>query len=71
MVKDYLFANFSRQSPKGIVVIYAKLLYKVFKATWVLLIIFIQRFSKLSDKQLVYIYIGIAIFLVFFYLGLI
>ena len=66
MVNDYLFADFSRQSPKGIVVIYAKLLYKVFKATWVLLIIFIQRFSKLSDKQLVYIYIGIAILLVFF-----
>ncbi len=66
MVNNDLFADFSKQSPKGIVVIYAKLLFKAFKATWILLIIFIQRFSKFSEEALVYIYAGIGIFLVFF-----
>jgi putative membrane protein len=66
MVNNSSFADFSKQSPKGILVIYAKLLFKAFKATWVLLIIFIQRFSKLSEEALVYIYLGIAVFLIFF-----
>ncbi len=66
MVNHSLFADFSKQSPKGILVIYAKLLFKAFKATWILLIIFIQRFSKFSEETLVYVYIGIIVFLVFF-----
>ncbi|MBL4642342.1 MAG: PH domain-containing protein [Flavobacteriaceae bacterium] len=66
MVNDSLFTDFSKQSPKGILVIYAKLLFKAFKATWILLIIFIQRFSKFSEETLVYVYIGIVVFLVFF-----
>jgi putative membrane protein len=66
MVKDSLFSEFSKQSPKGILVIYAKLLFKAFKATWILLILFIQRFSNLSESALSYIYIGIAVFLIFF-----
>ncbi len=66
MVNDSLFADFSNQSSKGIVVIYAKLLFKAFKATWILLIIFIQRFSKFSEETLLYFYIGTVVFLVFF-----
>ena len=68
MVSNSLFNDFSRQSPKGILIIYIKLLFKAFKATWFLLILFIQRFSKLSDIALSYIYIGIVVFLVFFLL---
>jgi putative membrane protein len=66
MVNDSLFANFSKQSPKGIVIIYINLLFKAFKTTWILLIIFIQRFSKLSEDVLSYIYVGVAVLLVFF-----
>jgi putative membrane protein len=66
MDNDSLFSDFSKQSPKGILVIYAKLLFKAFKATWILLIIFIQRFSNLSEDALSYIYIGIVVFLIFF-----
>jgi len=65
MVENSVFADFSKQSPKGILVIYGRLLLKVFKATWILLIIFIQRFSELSEEVFSYIYIGIAIFFVF------
>lgn len=66
MNNDSLFNDFSKQSPKGILVIYAKLLFKAFKATWILLIIFIQRFSNLSENAISYIYIGIVVFLIFF-----
>jgi len=66
MVNDSLFSEFSKQASKGILVIYAKLLFKAFKATWILLIIFIQRFSKFSEESLVYIYVAIGVFLAFF-----
>lgn len=65
MVENSVFADFSKQSSKGVLVIYGKLLLKAFKATWILLIIFIQRFSELSEEAFSYIYIGIAVFFVF------
>ncbi len=66
MAKNSLFHEFSRQSPKGIFVIYIQLLYKVFKATWVLLIIFIQRFSKLPEMAITYVYLGAIGLLILF-----
>ncbi len=66
MLNNSLFADFSKQSPKGIIVIYIKLLYKVLKVTWFLLFLFIQRFSKFSEQTLIYIYIGFALLLIFF-----
>ena len=66
MLNNSLFADFSKQSPKGILVIYLRLLYKVLKATWFLLFLFIQKFSKISSETLIYIYIGFALLLVFF-----
>lgn len=60
------FSEFRRQSKKGILVIYINLLYKVFRAFWFLLFIFIQKFSKMSEDTLVYIYGGFAFLLLFF-----
>ena len=60
MNNQYSFSEFSRQSSKGILVIYVNALYKVLKQTWILAAIFITRLSKLSGEQVVYIYLGIA-----------
>ena len=65
MLNNSLFADFSRQSPKGIIIIYIKLLYKVLKATWFLLFLFLQKFSKINDDTLIYIYVGIGVLLIF------
>lgn len=65
MSNQYSFSEFSRQSPKGILVIYGNALYKVLKQTWVLAAIFLTRLSKLSDEQIIYLYLGIAAVLIF------
>ncbi|MFT5257848.1 MAG: putative membrane protein, partial [Arenicella sp.] len=59
------FSNFRRQSKKGILVIYLNILYKAFKAFWFLLFLFIQKFSKIPESTLLYIYIGVFTLLVF------
>lgn len=61
-----LFSQFSTQSKKGILVIYSNQIFSLLKATWILLILFIQKFSKLSTISLTYMYLGIAVVLVFF-----
>ena len=60
------FRQFRRQSKKGILVIYLNLLYKTLKAFWLLLIIFIQKFSNISETTIFYIYLGVAGLLFFF-----
>ena len=60
------FSQFRHQSKKGIVIIYLNLLYKVLKAFWVLLFLFIQKFTKISESTLTYIYIGVGFILIFF-----
>jgi len=60
------FRQFRRQSKKGILVIYLNLLYKTLKAFWLLLIIFIQKFSNISETTIFYIYLGVAGLLLFF-----
>jgi putative membrane protein len=60
------FSEFRRQSKKGILVIYLNILYKAFRAFWIFLFLFIQKFSKISESTLFYIYIGVAALFVFF-----
>ena len=60
------FRQFRRQSKKGILVIYLNLIYKALKAFWLLLIIFIQKFSNISETTIFYIYLGVGGLLLFF-----
>ncbi|TXD46559.1 PH domain-containing protein [Polaribacter sp. IC073] len=57
------FSQFRRQSKKGILIIYLNILYKALKAFWILLFLFIQKFSKISESTLLYIYLGAAVIL--------
>lgn len=66
MNNTFDFSHFSKQSKKGILVIYFKLLYKVLKAFWVVLFIFFQRFSQFSETTLIYVYLGVGLLLFFF-----
>lgn len=60
------FSNFRTQSKKGILIIYANQIYGFLKAFWILLFLFIQKFSKFSSISLTYIYFGFAAVLLFF-----
>jgi putative membrane protein len=60
------FSQFRRQSKKGIFVIYLNILYTALKALWLVLFLFIQKFSKIPESILLYIYLGTAALLVFF-----
>ncbi|WP_299012447.1 PH domain-containing protein [uncultured Polaribacter sp.] len=60
------FSQFRKQSKKGILVIYANLLYKALKTSWLVLLLVAQRFSKIQENHFTYIYLGIAVLLVFF-----
>ena len=57
------FTEFSKQSPKGILVIYGSLLYKSLKFTWVIIFLFIRKFSEMSEKNLFSVYLGIVVVL--------
>ncbi len=59
------FTEFSKQSPKGILVIYISLLYKTLKVSWILLFLFLRKFSELSNQKLFYIFMAIGVFLLF------
>jgi putative membrane protein len=61
------FSTFSRQSTKGILVIYIAHLYKFLKVTWILVFLMVKDFTKITTKvDAIYIYAGIAFFLIFF-----
>ena len=61
------FSTFSRQSTKGILVIYIAHLYKFLKLTWILVFLIVKDFTKITNKvDALYIYVGIAFFLIFF-----
>lgn len=60
------FSQFRTQSKKGILVIYLNLIYKALKAFWLLLIIFIQKFSNISETTIFYIYLSVGGLLLFF-----
>ena len=66
MNNTFDFSQFSKQSKKGILIIYLKLLYKVLKTFWILLFLFIQKFSKLNESTFFYIYLGLGFLFLFF-----
>ncbi len=61
------FSEFSRQSPKGILVIYFGLLFKTLKLTWVLIFIFIRRITQIPADKIIFFYLSIAAILVFLF----
>lgn len=65
MNNNFNFSEFSKQSSKGVFVIYINLIYKALKAFWILLFLFVQRFSKMSSSNLTYVYLGIGVLLLF------
>ncbi|WP_405567405.1 PH domain-containing protein [Polaribacter sp. Asnod6-C07] len=65
MNNSFDFSSFSKQSPKGIFVIYTALIYKVLKATWLLLFIVFKDFSEISSFNVNYIYAGFIFVLLF------
>ena len=65
MNNSFDFSSFSKQSTKGILVIYIALIYKTIKLTWVLLFFVLKDFSKISSANLNYIYLGLASVLIF------
>ena len=65
MVSKSSFSQFSKQSKKGIIIIYLDILYKIIKALWVLVFVFIQNFSKTLDNNLSYIYFYLGFFFIF------
>ena len=66
MNNTFDFSQFSKQSKKGILVIYLKLLYNLLKNFWILLFLFIQKFSKLNESTFFYIYLGLGFLFLFF-----
>ena len=61
------FSTFSRQSTKGILVIYIAHIYKFLKLFWILLFFIVKDFNKLTNKiDANYIYAAIVFFLLFF-----
>ena len=66
MNNTFDFSQFSKQSKKGILIIYLKLLYNLLKTFWILLFLFIQKFSKLNESTFFYIYLGLGFLFLFF-----
>lgn len=66
MTSPFEFTEFSKQSPRGILVIYFRQLYSTIKITWILIFFAIKDFSKLSQIGAGYIYaVLITILLVY------
>lgn len=65
MNNSFDFSKFSRQSPKGILVLYLLFIYKFIKVTWILLFFAVKDFNKISSIKLTYIFICIAAVLIF------
>lgn len=66
MDNSHDFSDFSRQSAKGIIIIYVDLLVKFFRASWVLFFLFFRKISSFSSVQLLYVYLGLASIFIFF-----
>jgi putative membrane protein len=63
MNNSFDFFNFSKQSSKGIFVIYMNQIYKTIKTIWVLLFFGIKDFSKITNLSTNYIYLILAFIL--------
>ncbi len=67
MHNSFDFSSFSKQSPKGVFVIYIYSILKFIKVTWILLFLILKDFSEISDVRLNYIYASIIFILVFLF----
>lgn len=66
MVNSYDFSAFSKQSVKGILVIYINQIYKTLKISWILVFLVLKDFSKVQKVVSVnYIYLGLVSLLIF------
>ena len=65
MNNSFDFSNFSKQSSKGIFVIYMNQIYKTIKTIWVLLFFGIKDFSKITNLSTNYIYLILVFILLF------
>jgi putative membrane protein len=66
MSNSFNFSSFSRQSSKGVLVIYMDLIFKCIKFTWFLLFLILKDFSKVSAHIGVnYMYLGLVFILLF------
>lgn len=65
MDSNHNFSEFSRQSLKGVIIIYLNGIVKIIKKTWVLWVLLIARFSKYTSTENKYILLCISLFLFF------
>ena len=63
MHNSYTFSEFSKQSPKGIFIIYVAEIYRAIKLLWIFLFILFKDFSKFSSYGVTYIYLGVGFLL--------
>ena len=60
MGNNYTFSEFSRQSLKGIIIIYVNGIVKIIKKTWVLWVLLIAKRSKYTSTENKYILLCIC-----------
>ncbi len=65
MNNTFNFSEFSKQSSKGIFVIYISLIYSALKISWIFIFLIFKDFSEISNTKLLYISLGIGIILLF------
>ena len=65
MNNTFNFSEFSKQSSKGIFVIYISLIYSTLKISWIFIFLIFKDFSEISNTKLLYISLGIGIILLF------
>lgn len=63
------FSEFSRQSFKGVLVIYGNLLVKIFKRIWVIFLLLINKISQIYEAEPFHIYWGLVGIFVFILLN--
>jgi len=68
MNKGFSFSEFSKQSPKGLLIIYLAEIYKVLKLFWIFLFILFKDFSKFTSYGIIYIYLGVFVLLSFLFI---
>ena len=68
MSNTFDFSSFSKQSPRGILIIYLQQLYNLVKLTWVLIFFIVKDFSRISSLSLFYIYSSVFCILLFYFI---
>ncbi|MDG1398999.1 MAG: PH domain-containing protein [Polaribacter sp.] len=68
MNSAFNFSEFSKQSSKGIFVIYISLIYSTLKISWIFIFLIFKDFSEISNTKLLYISLGIGIILLFLWI---